>query len=71
MTINEEKIYSDLQNNSFVFFRDFIERITNKDNQNEDYISKELVALSIASLQMSAMLNLVKDTILLLQKAGT
>ncbi|MDF2934520.1 MAG: hypothetical protein K0R36_3851 [Chryseobacterium sp.] len=53
MTINEEKIYSDLQNNSFVFFRDFIERITNKDNQNEDYISKELVALSIASLQIS------------------
>lgn len=67
MTINEEKIYTDLQNNSFIFFKDFIERITNKDNQNEDYISNELVALSISSLQISIELALKA---LVLKKCG-
>lgn len=53
MTKDEQKIYTDLQHNSFVFFKDFIDRLTSNDNPEEDIISKELVILSVSSLQIS------------------
>lgn len=53
MTPDEQKIHTDLMHNSFVFFKDFIDRLTNNDNPDDDRISKELVILSVSSLQIS------------------
>lgn len=53
MTTDEQKIYKDLQHNSFVFLKDFIKRITDKDNAPDDQITNDLVMLSVSSLQIS------------------
>lgn len=67
MTTEEEKIYSIVKNNSFIFFKDFIERITAKDNDREDYISNDLIVLSFSSLQISLELAMKS---LMLKKLG-
>lgn len=53
MTTDEQNIFNDLRNNSLIFFKDFIDRITDKDNAADDHISNELVMLSVSSLQIS------------------
>lgn len=53
MTIEETKIKDVLEKNAIIFFKDFIDRITSRDNGNIDSISDELVILSISSLQIS------------------
>lgn len=53
MTPQEEKIHNAIYENSFVFFRDFIDKLTGQDNGAVDHISKELVILTVSSLQIS------------------
>jgi len=53
MTLEEKKIKEVLEANSVIFFKDFIDRITSRDNGEEDEISNELVILSISSLQIA------------------
>ena len=67
MTTEEEKIYTIVKNNSFIFFKDFIERITAKDNHKEDFISNDLIVLSFSSLQISLELAMKS---LMLKKRG-
>lgn len=53
MTTEEKKIKEVLEANSVIFFKSFIDRITERDNGDEDEISNELVILSVSSLQIA------------------
>lgn len=53
MTFEESRIKEELDKNSIIFFKHFIDQITSNDNGVEDEISKELVILCISSLQIS------------------
>lgn len=53
MTKEEKEIHDSLINNSIIFFRDSIDKLTKKDDGTEDLISHELVILLCTSIQVS------------------
>lgn len=53
MTTEEQEIHDQIVNNAIVFFKDFIDRITTRDEGHKDEISDDVLILSIMSLQTS------------------